>query len=110
MSHTQFESFLKANIEPYRKQKASSWRFKDDMHFHLLSASSVARVACLLRTILRARVANQCTDLRVSCSESDYDEFLDFLAQLKFAYVHPRRASLRVDFFREFNVSANPTT
>lgn len=110
MSHTQFESFLKATIEPYRKQKASPWRCKDDMHFHLLSEGSVTRVACLLRTILRARVANHCAELRVSCTESDYDEFLDFLAQLKFAYVHPRRASIRVEFFRDSLVTANPTT
>lgn len=110
MSHTQFESFLKTSVMPFRAQKASPWRCKDDMHFHLLSASSVRRVVNLLRTILRARVANHSSDMRVSLSESDYDEFLDFLAQLKFAYVHPRRASLRVEFFRESNVSANPTT
>lgn len=110
MSNASFESYMREHINPYRKRKAAPWANLPGMHFHKLREGDVLYVTSLLRSILRARLAAKRDRVSIIVDDAGTASLIDFIAQLQFAYVHPRSTSLRVSFAAEKRSSAMPTT
>lgn len=108
MATISFEQWRKEKFDPWRQRKMSSWLGRDDMHFHRLSEECSSVVINLLQNAVRQRILASSDVITLKITPDDFALILDFLEQFRFAYIHPRSTSHRIEMLRSENVTANP--
>lgn len=89
-----FESWRKAKMERHANRASL-------MHYHRISDDVYRSVRNFIEHCLCRRVDKGKDRISVLLPEDIANTLMDFLDETKFAYIHPRSTSGRVEFFRE---------
>lgn len=82
-------------FENWRKRQMMRYKCTTLSHYHRVEDAVYNDVASFLRQVLITRVNAQCTSIYVALPDCLANSIIDFLNQMDFAYIHPRRNSAR---------------
>lgn len=99
------------NFESWRKAKQQHFSVPHTlMHYHRVSDVAWGDVANFLMFVLKVRVDTFSQQITFVLSDNLANSMLQFLDEMRFAYIHPRSTSARYDFLFEGKNLPVPTT
>lgn len=96
------------NFESWRKATEERYKSFALAHYHKVDDELAFSVLNLLRQIVIKRV-DKGANVSILISEEQAQCIVDFLDQMKLAYIHPRSSSARYEMMRSLS-SAKPST